>query len=265
MAERRAILILGQKKAGTTSLHSVIEATGLPFIDIPKESGVMNSIPLLEKTLAEAPADAIFLDATTTYFERGRFSKDFAANLARFDHVAVLYICRSEEQRMPSHYRHSLNHDGWGGDAQTFARSEEYLNHARLSQPVAALRDMGIADIRVLPFDLLGEPDRLQSTVAGILGRKPDMKSLAAKNQFGSLLVMPRSIQRFIGSSFFQLRLRKLIPTWLRERLKNMIGANAREVDTSGFEDPVCIAAARRIDAENAPLLQKLGPDSVTR
>ena len=264
MAERRAILILGQKKAGTTSLYSVIEATGLPFIDIPKESGVMNSRALLQKTLAEKP-DAILLDATTTYFEKGRFSDDFIANLGAFGQVSVLYICRPESERMASHYRHSLNHDGWSGDATTFAGSGEYLNHARLSVPIAALQELGVSDITIVPFSLLGDPDRLQPVIGRIVGREPDMDKVSAQNRFGSLLVMPRPVQKFIGSSFFQLRLRKLIPNGLRERIKAALGSSAQQVDTSGLADPACTAAAEGVDAENAQLLDRFGPDSQTR
>ena len=39
MPERRAILILGQKKAGTTALHSAIAATSLPILDLTKAEG----------------------------------------------------------------------------------------------------------------------------------------------------------------------------------------------------------------------------------
>jgi hypothetical protein len=259
VTKHHAILILGQKKAGTTSLYAAIAATGLPVIDIPKESGVMNAPALLRRTLRQAEPEAILLDATTTYFESGAFSPEFIQSLVQFDSVTVLFICREETDRLASHFRHSLNHDGWRGPASKFVGSGDYLHHARLSPVVSAVKELGIDDIHVLPFSLLKDPEGLVQVVGMIVGKKPDMENVAAENTFGSLQVMPRPVQKFLATPFFQLVLRPLIPSKLRTSMKQVIGSKNVDVEMTELDQPQIQAIAEGIMTENTKLLKTYG------
>lgn len=262
MAERRAILILGQKKAGTTSLYSAIATTGLPLVDIPKESGVMDSPAMLGRVIERAPEGAVLLDATTTYFASGRFSDAFIANLGEFARITAIFICRAEETRLYSHFRHSSNYDGWKGSLDAFVASREYLNHARLGPPIEALRQVDIAEIHVLPFALLQDEQGLADAIETIVGVRPDLSQVAVENRFGSMLVMPGRVQGFLNSPLFQTVLRPLMPSGLRAMLKNAIGRSAREVDAESADDASIQEITTQIDGENAILLHRFALDN---
>ncbi|MGK7659763.1 MULTISPECIES: hypothetical protein [unclassified Marinovum] len=259
MSERRAILVLGQKKAGTTSLHAVIAATDLPLLDLPKESGIMASPGLLRRALKKGSAEAVLLDATTTYFDAGSYPPEFSESLALFDRVTALYICRPETERLVSHFRHACNHDGWVGPVAEFVASSDYLHHAMLVPAVEAMRALGVDDIHVLPFDLLNTPGPLVETIARIVGRRPDLSQVVEENSFGSLMVMPGPVQGFLGTSLFQLLLRPLFPASLRQLIKRLIGTQARAVSMEGLDSAAVQELVARIDAENEALIARVG------
>lgn len=264
MPERRAILVLGQKKAGTTSLYAVIAATGLPLIDVPKESGILANPKMLEHVLRKVPPKAVLLDATTTYFDRGTFPLRLAEALAEFDRVTALFICRRERDRLPSHYRHACNFDGWSGPLEDFVQSGSYLHHARIGPAIAALHGLGVTDVHVLPFDILNAPESVTREIERIVGARPDLSEVEAENSFGAMLVVSRPMRWFLRTHFFQIVLKSLLPEGFRQRLKYIFGREARNVEIEGLEAAPIAGVIDRIDAENAALIERYGPDAAT-
>lgn len=258
MNNTRAILVMGQKKGGTTSLYSAIQSSGLPIWDIPKESGILNSSATTFGFAARKGVGRVLLDGTTTYFSERSFSEAFRSNVAAFDHVTVLLTVRPEEVRMVSHYQHSLNFDGWRGSLTEFASSAEYLAHAELSQLIDALAALGISDIRWISFEDLSDPTRQQTAVQSLTGVDALSSAGSAQNQFGSRPVLPGWVQAIVAAPIFQVILRPLVPTALRQRIKRMMGRGAVPVSADPAEIQSVADIARRIDRENAQALTRL-------
>jgi len=255
----KAILILGQKKAGTTALYEAI-ASALPDrVDVPKESGILNSATALFATYQAAGKfrGKTLLDATTTYFEGGAFSGQFEQNLRHFDDVTVVITYRDEAARLRSHYRHSVNFDGWHGDAAAFVKDRSYLDHAELGPLLAAVEQLGVAAIHAIPSAHLETAEAVSPLVAELTGR--ELEVMAEANRFGARPVIPQGVQRVVAHPLVQVALRPLVPNGLRQRIKTSLGRPAEDVAETCFQDPAIGEAAMRIDAANEVALSAGG------
>ncbi|MCT4556807.1 MAG: hypothetical protein N4A61_01995 [Pelagimonas sp.] len=257
--KHRLILIPGQKKSGTTSLHSALAQVCGSVMDVPKESGILALKPsVLEARLARETTPTLLLDATTTYFRQGAFPKHMAENVARFDQVTVLLMVRPEQARLSSHYRHAINFDGWSGSSSAFLESHDYLDHADLGAMVQGLRDMGLNDIRMIEFGMLKDPDALRSLAGDLLGEPVGPIALETANSFGSREVIPGPIEALVAKPVFQVILRPLMPQGLRRWVKGLLGRKPAQVATDDLSQPEVQALVARIDASNARLRSDL-------
>lgn len=253
---QRLILIPGQKKSGTTSLYEALLAACPDPIDVPKESGILALQPeRLRGRLAQDTSATTLIDATTTYFRNGTFPTYVLRNIAAFDQVQVLLMWRPEAQRLPSHYRHARNFDGWTSDFQSFLNSSDYLDHANLTAMHDGLLGAGVTDIRIVPFAHLADAAALQALTHDLFSTAVPAPALAAAaNSFGSRSVIPRPIEALVARPEFQVILRPLVPQGLRQWLKRRLSRAPGPVEMPGLDTPAVRETIARLDAVNSAL-----------
>ena len=255
----RLILIPGQKKAGTTSLYEALAAACPDAFEVPKESGILAFQPeRLRRRLARNTSAATLIDATTTYFRDGNFSDYVLRNITAFDQVHVLLMWRPEAQRLPSHYRHACNFDGWTRDFQSFLTSSDYHDHANLTAMHGALRGAGVTDIRIVPFAHLTDAAALQALTHDLFGTTFRASTLAAAaNSFGSRSVIPRPIEALVARPEFQVILRPLLPQRLRHCVKWLLSRAPGPVEMLDLDTPVVRETIAQLDAVNSALAKE--------
>lgn len=262
------ILIPGQKKAGTTTLYNHL-ADHLPHrASVPKESSVLDSAPWLFALygLARRFKGRVLLDATTTYFKGGEFSPAFRRNLTRFNRVSAVIIHRREVDRMTSHFRHSAAFDGWTGTPAAFLESAEYIDNAYINPKVMALRELGVTDIHIVPFEVLNDPARLRMLMATVLGQEigPLLGGKLVENRFGKRALVPRPVEQLVATPLFQAAIRPLIPSTLRGWIKTLLARSPEAASATRAAPDIRLTEAMAarlegIEAENRTLGAKDG------
>lgn len=254
LAGHRLILIPGQKKSGTTTLYEALAASFPNTVDVPKESSILTLSPRrLARRLSQEKGPATLIDATTTYFRNGAFPETMLRNMSAFDQVQVLLMLRPEAERLPSHYRHACNFDGWTGDFERFLVSPDYLDHADLTGMHGALRDAGIDDIRIVPFAHLDDAQNLRALIHDLFGISGVVRKAAA-NEFGSRKVISGSIEAMIARPEFQVLLRPLLPASLRQWSKRMLFRDPDWIPIPDLETERVRDMLARIERTNAAL-----------
>ena len=267
----QSILILGQKKAGTTTLYNLIASSIPNKLPVPKESSVFELSPRLFRLILRLPffRRKTVLDATTGYYRDGKFSRRFVTNLTHMENRRVILIVRDERDRVISHFRHSRALDGVEAEMSEFLASSEYLDHACLDGKLSALAEIGVTAVDILPFDALNDPVRVSEMLREILG--DDAQSLPDEvredNKFGSRSSLPRGVDRVVASPVFQTILRPLIPSGIRKAVVNLIGkpVSSKELPSPGSWEEMSgadQAKVRTINAENRQALETHGARS---
>lgn len=266
-AGRRLVWIPGQKKSGTTTLHTALASACPDMVDIPKESGVLALGPAAFKALFAKEGDEFTLiDATTTYFKDGAFPENLRQNIAYFEEVQVLLMHRPEGVRLSSHYRHALNFDGVSDPLDQFLTSGAYLDHADLTAMYEALKALGVLRVRMVDFAELTEPAELRTLVEETLGYAvPEGLEAGSENAFGSREVIPGPLEALVSRPEFQIILRPLLPSGLRAWVKKLVSKSPVKVAAPDLDAAHVRTKILEIDAQNAALKHKIESDIQTQ
>lgn len=236
-------LIVGAMKAGTTTLYE--DLTHVPGLYLPPEKEPEDLIHAAVETpagraayaarFAAAPPGARCGEASTAYTKRP--THDGVAPRARRvlgAEVKIIYLTRDPVRRILSQYRHL-----WGLGLETrplnraVLEDETYVAYSRYDWQIAPWRDAFGADrVLVMAFeDYLADRPAALARICGFLGVAPPRQTADSHRNAsaGKRVVLQGSLQaRIVHSAFYLYRIKPLLPTGLRDRIKALVLPRAR-------------------------------------
>lgn len=239
-------LIVGAMKAGTTTLYEDLRGIDGIYLLPEKEPNDLAServetprgrAEYLGK-FSRAPRRAICGEASTAYTMRPKY--DGVAERARMiagPDLRVLYITRNPIERIVSHYRHLV---GLGMESRPFDAAvlgdDTYVDFSRYGWQIAPWqREFGSDRVKVLSLeDYLGHRHDRLSELCRFLGVVPPAEAPSAHRNRTDDKHIPRPgsvASRVVKSSVYQYRLKPLLATGTRERIKRWVAPRSTPPD----------------------------------
>jgi hypothetical protein len=240
-----SFLIIGAMKAGTTTLYE--DLVHIPGLYLPPEKepedlafeAVETSAGLAryEAKFAACPPDAIAGEASTAYTKLP--THEGVATRARKilgPDIKLIYLTRDPIRRIVSHYHHlwglSLEHRSLN---QAVLADETYVAYSRYDWQLAPWRAAFTSkQILVISFEEY-VTNRMPCliricTFLGVVA--PEVIDVSHRNaSTGKRIVRQGSAWSRIGhSNFYMYRIKPLLPTSMRDRIKTLLLPQAREM-----------------------------------
>lgn len=258
-------LIVGAMKAGTTTLYE--DLLSVPGLYLPPEKEPDDlAFPAVETAeglaayaakFADCPPGARAGDASTAYAKRPTYEgvPERARRVLGPD-VRILYMIRDPLRRIVSQYHHL-----WGLELEhrpmnvALREDPQYLGYSRYSWQIAPWQEtFGEDNVLVLRFEeYLADRPATLARICGFLGvaapeAAPDETHRNASE--GKRVVRQGSaMQKIANSPFYLYRVKPLLPTGLRDRVKAALLPKARPMtDSLDAETRAELAAALRTD-----------------
>jgi hypothetical protein len=238
-------LIIGAMKAGTTTLYE--DLTRVPGLYLPPEKEPEDLIhPEVETDagraayaakFAGAPEGAICGEASTAYTKLP--THDGVADRARRvlgPEVKLIYLTRDPIRRIRSQYHHLW---GLGIEQRPMNRAvledETYVAYSQYARQLAPWREaFGEAQVLVMAFEeyLADRPAALAQICTFLGVDAPESVADSHRNASDGKRVIPRGsvLARIAASDVYLYRIKPLMPTGLRDRIKALLLPKARKM-----------------------------------
>jgi len=241
-----SFLIVGAMKAGTTTLYE--DLLPVPGLWLPPEKEPEDLVdPAVEtpagraayaRKYAACPAGALAGDASTAYAKRPTHEgvPERALKVLGPD-VRIVYIIRDPIRRITSQYHHL-----WGLELEHRPLNEavledpQYLSYSRYAWQIAPWQEVfGPDRVLVLRFEdyLADRPGQLARVCAFLGAAPPEAAPDETHRNRSDGKHVPREgslLQRVARSPFYLYRVKPLLPTRLRDRLKAAVLPRARRM-----------------------------------
>lgn len=258
-------LIVGAMKAGTTTLYEdLLAVPGLwmppqkePEDLIHPEVETPDGLAAYAGKYAACPEDACAGDASTAYTKRPTH-EDVAARALRVlgPEIRIIYLIRDPLRRITSQYHHL-----WGLELENrplnnaVLEDDQYLAYSRYAWQIAPWQDtFGTEKVLILRFeDYLANRRATLAKVCAFLGVAPPEAPLDETHRNrsdGKHVPKQGSLsQRVAHSRFYLYRIKPLLPTGLRDRIKAAVLPKARKMtETLAPETETALREALRDD-----------------
>ncbi len=238
-------LIIGAMKAGTTTLYE--DLSHVPGLYLPPEKEpddlacpeveTTEGLARYEAKFAACPRGAIAGEASTAYAKRPTYEGVAArARTLLGDELKVIYLTRDPVRRIVSQYHHlwglSLEHRPLN---RAVLEDETYVAYSRYGWQLDPWRAvLPPEQVLVMPFeDYVASRHACLARICAFLGvAAPTSVDASHRNaSAGKRIVRQGSAWSRIGhSDFYMYRIKPLLPTGLRDRIKALVLPAAREV-----------------------------------
>lgn len=240
-----SFLIIGAMKAGTTTLYE--DLVNLPGIYMPPEkepndlaypeAETPEGLARYEAKFAACPAGAIAGEASTAYTKRPTFEgvAERARKLLGPD-LKLIYLTRDPVRRIVSQYHHL-----WGLSLEerplnvAVLEDESYVAYSRYAWQLEPWRQVFPPDqILVLSFEeyIADRMSCLRRVCAFLRVEAPAAVDETHRNASAGKRIVPRGSawSRIGHSDFYMYRIKPLLPTSLRDRIKKLVLPQARKL-----------------------------------
>lgn len=266
-------LIIGAMKAGTTTLYEdLLSVSGVwlppqkePNDLIDPEIETEARLAVYRAKYAGCPEGALGGDASTAYAKKPTYEgvPERAKRLLGAD-IKLIYMTRDPIKRITSQYHHL-----WGLEmenrpmAEAVLEDEQYISYSRYGWQLDAWRaHFPEAQIMVVRFeDYLADRPKHLAEICAFLGveapvQNPD-ETHRNKSEGKKIVKSGSMMQKFAHSRFYLFTIKPLIPTNLRDKVKDMILPTARPMTEKLSDDTRAkLVAALRDDALAGPYLK---------
>jgi hypothetical protein len=220
-------LLIGAQKAGTTTLHRLLQQHPQAFLCDPKEPNFFSSPRQWGRgtdwyrSLFAAAGNARALgEASTTYSMYPHYAGVVDRALSVLAEPAVIYLTREPLARMRSAYRHAL---AWGSERRPIAAALTQDPRYLLASSYALQIEQWLTRIpreRVLLLSLeqfAADPAEVLPTIARFLGIDPDWHPAGplAPENVGTGKSAPRGWWRRLGTMALRRGIPDEAPPWL--------------------------------------------------